>query len=118
MHPTRPHPEKWTVDDLLTLPEDQGNRIELVDGFVIVSPVPTSKRQRVLQQLQFAFAGAIPAEYEFLPGVNVVLNNERLPIPDLAILTEPGVDAGCYQSSDVLLALEIRAPSTRASILR
>jgi Uma2 family endonuclease len=109
-----PHPEKWTVDDLLALPEDQGNRIELVDGLVIVSPAPTSKHQRVLQQLQFAFAGAIPAEYESLPGVNIVLNNERLLIPDLAILTEPGVDAVCYKSSDVLLALEIHSPSTRA----
>lgn len=55
-----PPPDKWTVDDLLALPEDQGNRIELVDGLVVVSPTPTSKHQRVLQQLQFAFAGAIP----------------------------------------------------------
>lgn len=109
-----PHPEEWTVDDLLALPEDQGNRIELVDGLVVVSPAPTSKHQRVLQQLQFAFATVVPSEYEFLPGVNVVLNNERLLIPDLVVLNAPGVDAVYYKGSDVLLALEIHSPSTRA----
>lgn len=108
-----PHPEKWTVDDLLALPEDQGNRIELVDGLVVVSPAPTSKHQRVLQRLQFALEGATPSDYEFLPGVNVVLNNERLLIPDLVVVTEPGVDAVYYKGSDVLLAVEIHSPSTR-----
>lgn len=109
-----PHPEKWTVDDLLALPEDQGNRIELVDGMVVVSPAPTSNHQRVLQRLQVAFLGATPSDYEVLPGVNVVLNNERLLIPDLVVVTEPGVDAVYYKGSDVLLTVDIHSPSTRA----
>lgn len=29
--------------------------------------------------------------------MNVVLNNERLLIPDLVVLTEPGVDAVYYK---------------------
>lgn len=108
------HPEKWTVDDLLRLPEDQGNRIELVDGLVVVSPSPSSRHQRVLQKLQVAFVAATPPEFETLPGVNVVLNDERLLIPDLVVLNAPGVDAVYYKASDVLLALEIHSPSTRA----
>ncbi|HJP77110.1 MAG TPA: Uma2 family endonuclease [Pseudonocardiaceae bacterium] len=108
-----PHPEKWTVEDLLRLPEDQGNRIELVDGLVVVSPSPNSRHQRVLQKLQVAFIAATPPEFETLPGVNVVLNNERLLIPDLVVLNAPGVDAVYYKGSDVLLALEIHSPSTR-----
>jgi Uma2 family endonuclease len=108
------HPDKWTVHDLLALPEDQGNRIELVDGMVVVSPAPTSKHQRVLARILAALMAATPSEYETLPGVNVVFNNERLFIPDLVVLNRPGLDLVYYKGRDVLLALEVHSPSTRA----
>lgn len=108
------HPGEWTLEEVLALPEDQGHRVELVDGTVIVSPAPTSQHQRVLQQLQVALLNAVPAEFESLPGVNVVLSGARLLIPDLAVVTEPGADTVYYKGDEVLMAVEIHSPSTRA----
>jgi Uma2 family endonuclease len=76
-----PHPEHWTLADVLALPEDQGNRVELVDGLVVMSPSPTSRHQRVLTRILVAFVSAAPSEYEALPEVDVVLNEERLLTP-------------------------------------
>jgi len=109
-----PHPERWTLADVLALPEDQGNRVELVDGLVVMSPSPTSRHQRVLTRILLAFVSAAPPEYEALPEVNVVLNEERLLIPDLSIVNEPGVDTVYYKGADVLLVVEVHSPSTRA----
>lgn len=107
------HPADWTLDEVLALPEDQGSRVELIDGTVIVSPAPTSQHQRVLQRVQLAFAAATPDRYESLPGVNVVLSGARLLIPDLTVVTEPGADTVYYKGDQVLMAVEIHSPSTR-----
>ncbi|HYS34803.1 MAG TPA: Uma2 family endonuclease, partial [Pseudonocardiaceae bacterium] len=101
------HPGEWTLDEVLALPEDQGYRLELVDGLIIISPCPTSGHQRALQRLQVAFGRASPAEFEPLPGINVVLNRQRLLIPDLVVTTVPGLDAVYCEGNDVLLAAEI-----------
>src|SRR5690349_17807975 len=87
-------PEGWTVDDVLALPEEQTSlqRLELVDGVLLMSPAPTSVHQRLLQKLQFAFAATLPDGTELLPGVNVRIGTQRLLIPDLVILTCPGVE--------------------------
>ncbi len=119
--PTEPQPgiplrpEGWTAEDVLALPEDQTSlqRIELVDGVLLVSPAPTSMHQRLLQKLQFAFAPALPDGTELLPGVNVRFGGRRLLIPDLVILTCAEVDTVVYAASDVLLAAEIVSPSTK-----
>jgi len=107
------HPGAWTLDEVLALPEDQGYRLELVDGLIVISPSPTSGHQRALQRLQVAFGRASPAEFEPLPGINVVLNKQRLVIPDLVVTTVPGLDAVYCEGTDVLLAAEIISPSSR-----
>jgi Uma2 family endonuclease len=108
------HPGVWTLDEVLALPDDQGSRVELVDGTVIVSPAPTSRHQRVLHRLQVGWDQAVPPDCELLPGVNVVLNGARLLIPDLAVVTEPGADTAYYKGDELLMAVEIHSPSTRA----
>lgn len=109
------HRGDWTVDEVLALAEDQttGQRIELVDGSLFISPAPTSVHQRILQQVQVSFHGKLPAGTELLPGVNVRLRDGRLLIPDFAVLTCPGIDTVYYDGSEVLLAGEIESPSTR-----
>jgi Uma2 family endonuclease len=49
-----------------------------------------------------------------LPGVNVLLNGQCMLIPDLAVVTDPGVDTVAYKGDQCLLAVEIHSPSTRA----
>lgn len=99
---------------MLALPEDQGQRVELVDGAVVVRPAPGLARQRVLQRLQVALHQATPPQWEPLPGINVVLDSRRLLIPDLAVTTVPGLDAVYCDGADLLLAVEISSPSSRA----
>ncbi|HEY0805008.1 MAG TPA: Uma2 family endonuclease, partial [Pseudonocardiaceae bacterium] len=114
-HPTFPdHPAAWTLEEVLALPEDQGSRIELVDGTVVVSPHPASKHQRILRWILLAWNDAIPPGCELFPGVNVVLNSGQLLIPDLVVVTEADVDTGYYKGTEVLMAVEIHSPSTRA----
>jgi Uma2 family endonuclease len=108
-------PEGWTVEEVLALPEEQTSlqRIELVDGALLVSPAPTSTHQRILQKMLLAFAPVVPEDTELLPGVNVRIGGQRLLIPDLVILNCTAVDTLAYAASDVLLAAEIVSPSTK-----
>jgi Uma2 family endonuclease len=109
------HRGEWTVDEVLALAEDQttGQRIELLDGALLMSPAPTSAHQRVLQEVQYGFRGKLPAGTELLPGVNVRLADRRLLIPDFVVLTCAGADTTYYDCSEVLLAGEIESPSTK-----
>jgi Uma2 family endonuclease len=45
-----PHGRPFTVDDLEGMPDD-GNRYELIDGMLIVSPAPVPWHQLVLGEL-------------------------------------------------------------------
>ncbi|MGO1049732.1 Uma2 family endonuclease [Crossiella sp. CA198] len=107
------HAEPWTLDEVLAMPEDQGQRVELIDGTVVVSPAPSARHQRVLHRLQLRLDGMVPPHCELIPGVNVVLNGERMLIPDLAVTTNPGADEVYYQGDDLLLAMEIISPSSK-----
>ena len=62
------HPAVWTLDEVLALPEDQGSRVELVDGTVVVSPAPTAHHQRVLHRLQIAWDRSIPRTASSFPA--------------------------------------------------
>ncbi|MDQ7802428.1 Uma2 family endonuclease [Amycolatopsis sp. A133] len=110
-----PPPDGWTVEDVRALPEEQTlmQRIELVDGVLLVSPWPGLEHQRLLGKLQCAFVPALPDGTELLPGVNVRLGTKRLLTPDLVILNCPGGDTIAYSASDVLLVAEITSPSTK-----
>jgi Uma2 family endonuclease len=107
------HPRPWTLEEVLALPEDNGSRVELVDGTIIVSPAPTFGHQRILQRVQVGLLASIPPEFELLPGINVVLNDRRLLIPDFVVKRSPGAE-GLYATVDeIVLASEVLSPSTR-----
>jgi Uma2 family endonuclease len=109
------HPRPWTLDEVLALPEDNGQRIELIDGMLVVSPAPTPTHQRFLQWLQLALDAAVPAGMELLPGVNVVLNGRRrLLIPDLVVTNVPGHTSVYFTGDQIVLAAEILSPSSRS----
>jgi hypothetical protein len=110
------HPGVWTLEEVLALPEDQGSRVELIDGTVIVSPAPTSSHQRILQRIQVALLNATPADLESLPGVNVVLGGARLLIPDLAVITDPGADTVYYKGDEYQEST--RAENGRLTLVR
>lgn len=55
-----------TVADLDLTPDD-GQRYELDDGVLVVSPAPMTIHQRVLHRLEFLLETACPPEFELLP---------------------------------------------------
>ncbi len=108
------HPRSWTLGEVLALPEDSGQRVELVDGMLAVSPAPRPRHQRVLNQLQVGLTAALPDGVELLPGINVVTSPTRLLIPDIAVVSRLDFDTLYVDAADVLLVLEVISPSSRA----
>jgi len=113
-----PRPDGWTVDEILALPEAQTSlqRIELVDGALLVSPWPRLEHQRLVRVLTGQLSeGAKPA-FEVFPGANLVLGNhgDRLVIPDLVVTDEPGLEGVSLTEKQVVLLAEIVSPSTKA----
>ncbi|AOS62774.1 Uma2 family endonuclease [Actinoalloteichus hymeniacidonis] len=107
------HAGPWTAAAVLELPEDHGQRIELVDGALVVSPVAGRTHQRILQRLQVSFLAAVPEEYESLPRISVLLDSGRLLIPDLAITNLPARDGLYLDAADLVLVVEVSSPASK-----
>ena len=103
---------KWTLVELDRLPDD-GQRYELLDGLLLVSPAPVVKHQVALGELYAILRAACPPELYVLcapvdwrPGGPTSLQ------PDLLVVSKTWLDA--KNITDVLiLAVEVLSPSTR-----
>ena len=106
----------WTVDRLNAMPED-GQRYEIIDGELYVSPAPSWRHQHAVTQLAIRLAEYLrpsrlglvliaPADVTFSRATNVQ--------PD--VLVVPVVDghlpANWVEAGRLLLAVEVRSPST------
>jgi len=106
----------WTVADLADLPDD-GNRYEVIDGELHVTPAPTSDHQRAVAQLFLLLAPYVEqqrlGEVLFAP-VDVVFSEKRGVQPDLLVV--PFVEGKRARSSLVLrnlpLVIEVLSAST------
>lgn len=108
------HPQPWTLAEVLAMPEDHGQRVELIDGALHVSPAPGSRHQRVQRRVDIGLEADLPDHLEILAGVNVVLSSERMLIPDVAVIKTPDVDTLYYKADDILLVVEVISPSSRS----
>lgn len=113
-----PTPQKeWTLEEVHALPDD-GNRYELVDGELLVSPSPTLLHQRVVLRLAQALAGFVETlggHELFIAPAAVTFSRRRELQPDLFVL--PLVDGvrEAERFEDVgrlMLAVEVLSPST------
>ncbi|MFG2072489.1 Uma2 family endonuclease [Nonomuraea maritima] len=104
----------FTVDDVLKFPDD-GNRYELFNGSLVVSPAPTPLHQRAISRLLLILERAAPPGLECLTTVNVRQSPTDLYIPDLVVVSEAVSDAVdlMFAPSDLLLAVEVVSPSTQ-----
>ncbi|MGH4020468.1 MAG: Uma2 family endonuclease [Pseudonocardiaceae bacterium] len=104
------HAGPWTEDDWLALPESMG-RVELLDGALIVSPFPGGPHQRLVRNLVDALRHAARNQFEVFGGLNVRVSPGRIMIPDIAVISPPGLDATIYDARNVVLAVEVTSPS-------
>lgn len=109
-------PEGWTADDVLALSAEQTSRqrIEVVDGVLLIGPWPRLEHQRLVGRLAGRLAAGAGKRLEVLPGANLVPGNrgDRLLIPDLVVTDEPGLKGMSLTEKQVVLVVGIVSPST------
>ncbi|MEU1601050.1 Uma2 family endonuclease [Streptomyces sp. NPDC005708] len=113
------HVGPWTVSEVLALPEDAGNRIELVGGSLVMSPSPGIPHQRASRRLAALLQDAADAAgqpLEVLEAVNMIVPDGML-IPDIVVADADATAAAglSINAHDVLLVVEIASPSTRVT---
>lgn len=107
---------QWTVDDLQDLPDD-GQRYEVIDGELFVTPSPSYDHQVAIIALQRRLADYLERErvgYALLAPADVTFSPNRGVQPDVFVV--PFVNGRRPRSfGDVkrlLLAAEVLSPST------
>lgn len=103
------HNDPWTEEEFLALPVDR--RIELLDGALLVSPSARVRHQRLSSRLWAALDAAVPVGLEVLEAINVRVGPGKILIPDLVVVSTPGLDMTVCEAADVVLIVEISSPS-------
>ncbi len=115
--PTRALPlPRYTVEDVDRFPDD-GNRYELLEGWLIVSPLPSSRHQGISMQILYALhehlgRGAHGCVY---PVGAVHRGPPTRLLPDILVVSplgRPGVEWA--EMTEPWLAVEVLSPSTEA----
>jgi Uma2 family endonuclease len=101
----------FTVHDLEAAPDD-GNRYELIDGVLLVSPAPRFRHQKAVLKLSILLDAACPAGMDVLTAPFAVRPSETTELqPD--VLVGRSED---FTEKDLplppLLVVEVRSPST------
>jgi Uma2 family endonuclease len=108
---------EWTVEMVRALPDD-GNRYEVIDGELFVTPAPSVPHQRTVRELTLLIAPYVRdhgvGEVIFAPADAVVYGPRKFVQPDLFVM--PLLDGTPVRAwSEVgrlILAVEVLSPST------
>ena len=103
----------YTVDDLDGFPRD-GNRYELLDGVLLVTPAPSLSHQLVASRFQVRLAVILSGRADVVgPGAVVRLPKTQLE-PDVLVFPV-GIRAGAQwrEVQEHWLAVEVLSPSSR-----
>ncbi|MFI8963892.1 Uma2 family endonuclease [Streptomyces sp. NPDC053493] len=111
-----PHYGPWTIEQVLALEEDRGQRRELMGEALMMSPAPGTKHQRASLRLASLLDRTIQeagAPAEVLEAVNLILP-DGLFIPDIVVVEAAAAaeDPITYDAEAVLLVVEIVSPSS------
>jgi len=105
------HGRPFTVDDLEAMPDD-GNRYELIDGMLFVSPAPVVRHQKIVLQLAIRLDEACPDDMHVLPAPFAVRPSRSTELqPDVVVARDEDLTEKLLPVAPVL-AVEVLSPST------
>ena len=109
--------QPWTIEDLERLP-DIGFRYEIIDGSLVVSPVPAKPHWRVTYRLRRLLEPQAPPQFVVSaenPGIRIDDGHSYL-VPDLAVLHTASLagDQLGFEPADYALVVEVLSPSNRS----
>jgi Uma2 family endonuclease len=106
-----PHGRPFTVHDLEAFPDD-GNRYELIDGMLLVSPAPGFRHQKVALQLAIRLDAACPPDMDVLVAPFAVQPSETTELqPDVLVARTEDFTTKNLPVAP-LLAVEVLSPSS------
>lgn len=108
------HGGPWTERDLLALPDD-GQRHELVEGRLLVSPPPAGPHQQTVLRLAGLLLAATPPNLDTVEGLGVRVPGGSILVPDLLVADLEAVSAnrsGILDPGSVHLVVEIVSPGS------
>ena len=105
----------WRLDDLLALPED-GNRYEIIEGQIVVSPPPAPGHQRLLGDLEPLLRARLDAGRTTIAGAGLRVPShleaqETFVVPDLMVVRDITPEM-YYEPADVDLVVEVVSPGS------
>ena len=107
---------QWTVADLEDLPDD-GNRYEVIDGELFVTPAPALRHQRAVGELYLILTAYLNVQhvgYAVVAPADITFSSKRLVQPDVFAIPpfEGRFPKSFEQVRQLLLAVEVLSPST------
>lgn len=109
------HDGPWSEEDLLGLPDD-GQRYEVVEGALLVSPPPGGPHQRSSYRLTRVLDDAMPPDLTVVEAMGVRLPENTTLIPDVLVAERDAVLAnrsGILDAAVVRLVVEIVSPGSK-----
>jgi Uma2 family endonuclease len=107
----------WDYSDYARLPDD-GNRYEVIDGELLVTPSPSPQHQRIMARLTIALDAYV--EHHGLgvvvPDVDLLFQTGQFLRPDLLVVPEssrPGITRRGIEMAPSLV-IEIQSPTSSA----
>ena len=105
----------WRLDDLVALPDD-GNRYEIIEGQIVVSPPPAPGHQRLLGELEPLLRARLDSGWTTIAGAGLRVPShlqvqETFVIPDLMVVRDVTPET-YFEPSDVDLVVEVVSPGS------
>jgi Uma2 family endonuclease len=106
-----------TLEEWAALPEAEGVRVELVEGLVVMTPMPMFRHQRAAMRLGTFLDEQLPRTLTAAAAVEVVVSDPppTVRVPDVIVTRNDVAERNPPRiaAADILLAVEVLSDGTR-----